>query len=265
MNDLAIFVALTTVMGLSIFLSLPVILLKGTRSRTIVFLGAASIGILIFLLADIFSNIAPLIASNSAYLTNPGLDVLFVVAVAGMYVALYGIEQRRPMETSQAEQTRGGTASEGNPMRLAGIIALGIGLQNLTEGLVFGASWVAGQVGLLLVVFLGFFLQNITEGFPIVSPFLGTESYRIKVVVGLFFLAGIPTILGGAIGYFFTSVPLVVAFGALAVGAILYVLAPMLRFALRPEPSPLATYLKHRLVLFGILTGFVVGFAVNAI
>ncbi len=265
MSDFPTFMVLVAVMGLSIFLSLPVILAKGIRSRTIVFLNAAAIGILVFLLADIFSDVAPLIAGSAVYLTVPALDALFVVAVVAVYVVLYLVDQRRPLElpsTAESDVTR---THEGSPNRLALIIALGIGLQNLTEGLVFGAAWSVGELSLLLVIFLGFFLQNVTEGFPIVSPYLGDRRYDLKVVAALFLVGGLPTIVGGAIGYFYTNVPLEVLFDAMAIGAILYVIVPMLKVAFRPEPTRLGSYLKQRLVFIGLLAGFVLGFAVNAI
>jgi zinc transporter, ZIP family len=264
MSDFPTFLLLTALMGLSIFLSLPVILAKGMRSRTIVFLNAAAIGILVFLLADIFSDVAPLIAGSSDYLTVPSLDVVFVAATVAAYAALYFVDQRRPAAPAPGVPASGSRNFEGNPTRLALIIALGIGLQNLTEGLVFGAAWTAGALGLLVVIFIGFFLQNVTEGFPIVSPFLGQGSYRLGVVASLFLVGGLPTILGGAIGYFYNNVTLDVLFDALAIGAILYVIVPMLKAALRPEATPLESFLKQRLVYFGLLTGFVVGFLVNA-
>jgi zinc transporter, ZIP family len=259
------FLVLATAMGLSIFLSLPLILAKGMRSRTITFLNAAAIGILVFLLADIFSDVAPDLAGSHAYLTIPSLDVLFLVATATAYVMLYFVDQRRPEEARGPDGILRPVPREINPTRLALIIALGIGLQNLTEGLVFGAAWTAGQLGLLTVIFLGFFLQNVTEGFPIVSPFLGEGRYDLRLVAALFLLGGLPTILGGAVGYFYTNVALDVLFDALAIGAILYVVPLMLKVAFRPEASPLASYRKQQLVFFGLLTGFLLGFAVNAL
>jgi len=265
LNDFATFLLLASAMGLSIFLSLPVILMKGMRSRTIVFLNAAAIGILVFLMADIYGDVAPLIAASQAYLTIPSRDVLFIVAIASAYVALYLIDQRRPEEGPTADGGLPRAPRELNPTRLALIIAFGIGLQNLTEGLVFGAAWTAGQIGLLTVIFLGFFLQNVTEGFPIVSPFLGESRYDLRRIAALFLIGGLPTIVGGAIGYFYTNVSLDVLFDALAIGAILYVVPLMLKVAFRPESSPLASYRKQRLVFFGLLAGFLLGFVVNAL
>ena len=107
MNDLLTFLLLATAMGLSIFLSLPIILAKGMRSRTIVFLNASAIGILVFLLADIFGDVAPIIAATQAFLTLPGRDVLFVVAVVGVYTLLYLIDQRRPLPAGGASTPAG--------------------------------------------------------------------------------------------------------------------------------------------------------------
>ncbi|MCI4361000.1 MAG: hypothetical protein L3J91_04795, partial [Thermoplasmata archaeon] len=119
--------------------------------------------------------------------------------------------------------------------------------------------------GLLTVIFLGFFLQNVTEGFPIVSPFLGESRYDLRLVAALFLVGGLPTIVGGAIGYFYTNASLDVLFEGLAIGAILYVVPLMLKAAFRPEPTPIANYRKQRLVFFGLVVGFLLGFAVNAL
>lgn len=252
-------------MGLSIFLSLPIILYKGLRSRTITFLNALAIGILIFLLADIFSDLAPVIASSTEYFTDPWLDTAFVIAFVLIFVVFYFIDQRKP---SEAEDLPGAPAHTGldNPTRLALIIALGIGLQNLTEGLFFGGNWAMGSLGLLTVTFIGFFLQNVTEGFPIVSPFLGERVKNIGVVCGLFLIGSLPTIAGGAFGYFYPNqnATFTTVIDALAISAILYCIIPMLKVALRPEATKLLTYRKHQLVYFGVLTGFILGFVVNA-
>lgn len=268
-SGFAEFLLLVTALALSIFLSLPVILAKAIQSRTVTFLNAASIGILVFLLADIFGDVASLLAGGAAYLTIPSLDVVFVAAVVGVFTLLYAIDQRPPAGEPAATNAAGvptpESSSQFNPLRLSLIISVGIGLQNLTEGLVFGSAWSAGAVGLTAVIFFGFFLQNITEGFPVVSPFLTERSRRLTLVAGCFLIAGIPTIIGGAVGYFFNSHTLDVLFDSLAVGAILYVIVPMLRVAMRPETTRVASYRKHRLVYFGLLAGFVLGFVVNAL
>jgi ZIP family zinc transporter len=256
MGDFPVFIALTTVMGLSIFLSLPIVYNKRAQGRWAVGLNAGAIGILVFLLADVFSDVSPILYPNG-YVATLGYSIAFGVAFLVAYLALFAVDNF---------PRRGPTGAEGGARMTALIIALGIGLQNLTEGLVFGVNWTAGTIGILAVVFVGFFLQNVTEGFPIASPFLGTGERRgIAMMVSLFLVGGLPTILGGAIGYYWSSKLFVVVFDALAIGAIAYVILPMLRTAFRPLDSRDATIRRNRLVCIGVMLGFLIGFAVNAV
>lgn len=255
MADFALFIVLTSIMGLSIFLSLPVVYHRRAQGRWAVVLNAGAIGILVFLLADVFSDVSPILYPHG-YVANLGYSVVFAVAFASAFAGLYVIDNL-PKRAAVAD---------GSVRTTAMIIALGIGLQNLTEGLVFGANWNAGTLGILAVVFVGFFLQNVTEGFPIASPFLGTTApRRVALMAGLFLIGGLPTILGGAIGYFWSSNLFLVLFDALAIGAIAYVLLPMLRVAFRPLESRDAMVRRNRLVYLGVMLGFLIGFAVNAI
>ncbi len=254
MSDLPTLVALSFAMGFSIFLSMPVVLRKSMASRTITLLNAAAIGILVFLLGDIFSDVAPTIYSNpsSTYLADPTYAATFAAAVVACFLVLYAAEHR----------SRGASHS---PNGMALVVALAIGFQNLTEGLVFGTAWAAGTVGLSIVVFLGFFLQNITEGFPITSPLLGRGDRRVGPIALFFLVGAAPTVIGGVGGYFYNSTLLNLIFDAFAIGAILYSVLPMLRIAFRPADPPEPTYRKQRLVYLGVLLGFVLGFAVNAL
>ncbi|MGA8664312.1 MAG: hypothetical protein WB809_04490 [Thermoplasmata archaeon] len=245
-------VVFSAAMGFSIYLSLPIVLAKSFRSRTVILLNAVAIGILVFLLADVFADAATIIYPSGSYVANWSYASVFVVGVAACFVLLFFSEHR----------------SEGaalSPRALALVVAGAIGFQNLTEGLVFGATWAAGIVGLWAVIFLGFFLQNVTEGFPIASPLIGKNERRIGVLVALFFVGGIPTVIGSVVGYYYNSSILDVTFDALAIGAILYVVLPMLRSAFRPADTPSASYLKQRLTYAGVLAGFLIGFLVNAL
>ncbi|MGP8071824.1 MAG: hypothetical protein ACLPZM_01675 [Thermoplasmata archaeon] len=247
-------VVLSAVMGFSIYLSLPIVLAKSVRSRTVILLNAIAIGILIFLLGDVFSDAATIIYTNplSPYLASWTYAAAFAIALTLCFLVLFLSEHR----------------SEGSalsPRALALVVAAAIGFQNLTEGLVFGATWAAGVIGLWAVIFLGFFLQNVTEGFPIAAPLIGKNERRVDVLAALFFVGGIPTVIGGVLGYFYNDNLLDVTFDALAIGAILYVILPMLRSAFRPGETPAATYLKQRLTYIGVLAGFLIGFLVNAL
>jgi len=266
MGDFWIFLALTSVMGLSIFLSMPIVYSKRAQGRWATGLNAAAIGILIFLLADVFSDVSPTIYPGGSYVANLGYAVAFGIAFLVAFLGLYFVDNlpRNAPRGTDAGGTPGGTDS--GPRRTALIIALGIGLQNLTEGLVFGVNWTLGTVGVLAVVFVGFFLQNVTEGFPIASPFLGTNARRgAAMMAGLFLVGGLPTILGGAMGYYWSSSLFLVIFDALAIGAIAYVILPMLRVAFRPLATRELSVRRNQLVYLGVMLGFLLGFAVNAV
>jgi zinc transporter, ZIP family len=255
MSNFAELVVLAAVMGLSIFLSMPIVLSKSMRSRTVVLLNAIAIGILVFLLADVFSDVSPIIysnPSNAGYIAVPEYAIAFTIAAVACFLILYFTENR-------------GGRGAASPNLTALIIALAIGFQNLTEGLVFGANWASGAIGLVSVIFLGFFIQNVTEGFPITSPLLGRDERRLGLLTIFFLVGGLPTIAGGIVGYFYNNALLDVVFDALAIGAILYCILPMLRVAFRPSDTPEASQLKQRLLYLGVLVGFTIGFLTNSI
>ncbi len=253
MAQFPLLVALSAIMGLSIFLSLPVVRSHRAQGRFGIGLNAVAIGILVFLLADIFSDVAALLVNPAdPYLTLPALDLLFGVGVLGSFGLLLLVTHRP------------GQPVEPHPTQTALVIAAAMGFQNLTEGLVFGAAWAASQVGLSTVVFVGFLFQNLTEGFPIAAPFLGGKVQRMRPIVPLFLIGGTPAILGGVVGYFYSSHFLEILFDAVAIGAILYVLLPMVRGIFRTLADPEANLARTRLIYLGILAGFLLGFAVNA-
>jgi zinc transporter, ZIP family len=255
-GGLPLLLAVSAVMGLSIFLSLPIVFSRRAQGRWAVGLNAAAIGILIFLLGDIFSDVSPIIYP-SGYVALATPTLVFLVAFVGAFLALFAIDNLPRRDDPSAEH---------GPRTVALIIALGIGLQNLTEGLVFGVNWAHGTVGVLAVVFVGFFLQNLTEGFPIAAPFLGTRAKReLSLMASLFLIGGIPTLAGGAVGYFWSSDTFLVIFDALAIGAIAYVILPMLRVAFRPLESRAASVRRNKIVYVGVMCGFLIGFLVNAI
>jgi zinc transporter, ZIP family len=266
-GDFWIFMAFTAAMGLSIFLSLPVVYSKRAQGRWATALNAGAIGILIFLLADVFSDTAGILYPGGSYIANAGYSIAFGIAFVVAFLGLFFVDNLpRPAPRGVGTDDDSPVTAGGGPRRTALIIALGIGLQNLTEGLVFGAQWALGALGLLAVVFVGFFLQNMTEGFPIASPFLGTDAKRgVGMMVGLFLVGGLPTLIGGAIGYYWTSSLLLVIFDALAIGAIAYVILPMLRVAFRPLATRELAVRRNQLVYLCVMLGFVIGFAVNAV
>jgi zinc transporter, ZIP family len=248
-EDLVVFMetmALSAIMGFSIYLSLPIILKKNQDERRVNFLTAIAVGILIFLIGDVFLDSAGTLYNGSlyGYGSSPTNDLVFTLAMVAGFGVLFMAGNRRKMVLT--------------PTELALIIALGIAFQNLTEGLLFGALSVGiGLTGAALVVLVGFIFQNTTEGFPIASPFLGSTEGKGGVIAGALMIGGTPTILGGAVGYFYNAAIFDLVFYGLAIGTMLYVILPMLRHLLAKESSKLGV------AYAGVFLGFVLGFAVN--
>lgn len=250
MASFALTLLFATIMGLSIYFSLPIVLSKRVSENWTRLLNASAIGILVFLMGDVFSDAAPALYANAGlgYVSTAyGLDATFTFGLVAGFMVLYAAENR----------SRSGLT----PTQMSLLIALGIGFQNLTEGLVFGSlNVVVGLTGVTLVVLVGFILQNTTEGFPIVSPFLGKTEGKTRVILLLLLVGGLPTTLGGAIGYYYTSNTFAELFDGLAIGAILYAILPMMKHMFAGMDRP-----AQRLVYLGIFIGFLVGFLVNLV
>jgi zinc transporter, ZIP family len=240
----------SAIMGLSIYISLPLVMRRKTSASVTRLLLASAIGILLFLMGDVFSDVSPILYSNGSlygYGTVPAYDAVFTISVVAGFVLLYVLENR---------------SREGlNPTQLSLLIAVGIGFQNLTEGLVFGSLGVRlGLTGVTLVVLVGFTFQNVTEGFPIASPFFGKEGWKLPTMLLLFLVGGLPTILGGGIGFFYNTSYFDLLFDGIAIGSILYVILPMFKMLLRDSD-----HVAQRIAYIGVFIGFIVGFLVNLI
>ena len=238
---------LSAVMGFSIYLSLPIVLSKNTAQAKRNFLIAVAIGILIFLIGDVFLDAAGVLYNGSlyGYGSSPANDLVFLASMVAGFLALFSVGHRRGMVLT--------------PTQLAFVIALGIAFQNLTEGLLFGAlSPGVSLSGAALVVLVGFVFQNTTEGFPIASPFLGSTEGKGMVIAGALLVGGFPSVLGGAVGYFYNDTVFDLVFYGLAIGTMLYVILPMLRNIMREPDSS-----KMGMAYLGVFVGFVLGFLVN--
>ena len=126
--------------------------------------------------------------------------------------------------------------------RLALMVAIGIGLHNLGEGLAIGVSYATGALALGAFLVVGFALHNTTEGLAIVGP-LARERAPVRRLVVLGLIAGAPAILGAWIGASAFD-PNVAAFlfgaGAGAIAQVIVQIAPSLRDAAGRTLNPLA-------------------------
>jgi zinc transporter, ZIP family len=114
---------------------------------------------------------------------------------------------------------------------LALLVAVGIGLHNLGEGVAIGSAYSVGALALGAFLVIGFALHNTTEGLAIVAPIAHLKpSLGRLALLGL--IAGAPAVLGAWIGAaaFNTSLAaFLFGFGAGAIVQVIVQLAPSLR------------------------------------
>jgi ZIP family zinc transporter len=191
---------------------------------------ALTAGLLSFLALDALAEALDLQARLPSGLQGPGLILL---GVAASYLGLTFVAQR-----FSARGNRDRSAPlEG--VALATLVAIGIGLHNLGEGLAIGSSIAIGELALGTFLIIGFMVHNVTEGLGIAAPIAGGERVNGWRLAALALVAGAPAILGGWIGGFLTSDVLGVFFFALAVGAALQVVVEVGRYVARRAPGGL--------------------------
>ncbi len=124
------------------------------------------------------------------------------------------------------ERQKGATGST-----LALLVATGIGLHNLGEGVAIGSAYTVGALALGAFLVVGFALHNTTEGLAIVAPIADSSpSWRRLAVLGL--IAGAPAVLGawiGAAAFNASLAAFLFGFGAGAIVQVIVQLAPTLR------------------------------------
>ncbi|MDQ4049047.1 MAG: ZIP family metal transporter, partial [Actinomycetota bacterium] len=147
------------------------------------------------------------------------------------------------------------------PWRLAFLVALGIGLRNLGEGLAIGSSYAIGSLALGAALIVGFALHNTTEGLAIVAPVARDGQRRegsLRRLVGLGVLAGIPAVLGAWIGASAFNPSLAAFMFGLGAGAIAQVIVQI-----APSVRDAGGRLLHPLAVGGLLSGLGVMYATS--
>ncbi|MCC7353914.1 MAG: ZIP family metal transporter [Anaerolineae bacterium] len=163
-------------------------------------------------------------------------------------------------------QTRKAGRGQGpSRLSLSYLIALGIGLHNLGEGLAIGAAFALGEAALGAFLVIGFTLHNITEGIGIAAP-IAREEPRLRHFVQLAALAGAPAILGTWIGGFVYSDIAAALFFGIGAGAILQVIYEVTRLVVRDsakENQPAFSWANMGGLTAGILIMYVTAFLVK--
>ena len=153
----------------------------------------------------------------------PGAFEGNLLVVLGILGALLLVQAVSSWGSSRGDDGGDGEAGP-TPLGLAYLVALGIGLHNLAEGLAIGSAFALGRAALGAFLVVGFMVHNVTEGPAVVAPLTeDAERPPIRHFLALGAIAGAPVIVGGWIGSFAFSPTLGAFFLAIGVGAILQV------------------------------------------
>jgi ZIP family zinc transporter len=155
-------------------------------------------------------------------------------SLGGAGIVLLGVALSFLGMTALSGRLAGGSAASG--LTLALLIAIGIGLHNLGEGLAIGASFAIGELQLGAFLIVGFMIHNVTEGLGIATPVAKTR-VSVLALAALAVVAGAPAILGAWIGGYLTSDVLGALFFAIAAGAALQVVVEVGRYVARTAPG----------------------------
>lgn len=207
---------------------------------------ALTAGLLTFLAIDAFEEALELQALLPSAVGGVGL---VLVGVAASYLALAWISNRFSAR---------GASGRGTPLSglgLATLVAIGIGLHNLGEGLAIGSAFALSELVFGSFLIVGFMVHNVTEGLGIAAPIAeGGERPRLSRLAVLVIVAGAPAIVGAWIGGFITNDVLGVLFFSVAVGAALQVVVEVGRYVAPRAPGGLGS----GYVIGGFLAGVVI-------
>jgi len=212
--------------------------LRQLGRRWMTFLMAVTAGLLIFLGLD--TLVEALESASEAPGPFQGIGLVGIGAVATFLL----------LDALSRKQVNAGGDESTQRLSLAYMIALGIGIHNLGEGLAIGAAYNVGEIALGAFLVVGFIIQNITEGLGIIAPILRDRPGVLPLVwMGL--IGGTPAILGAWIGGFAPSQTLAVLFLAIGTGAIfevVYEIIKLIQKDVQKQPMPIT-------VFSGVLTG----------
>lgn len=215
---------------------------------------ALTIGMLAFLLIDTGQEALEVAGQVPGVFQGQALVLLSAVLAWLAIVAVGGLRRTGAHRLPQG-------------VYVAWLLAAGIGLHNLGEGMAIGAAFALGEAALGSFLILGFTLHNITEGVGIAAPLTPgrqdlPEGYRPRLAtfIGLTLVAGAPAIVGAWVGGFAFSPLAAAAALGVGLGAIWQVILEVGRLlrsdaALHKEPVVTGPNLLGFLIGAGIMYG----------
>lgn len=191
--------------------------LRRVPPRWIRGLMALTVGLLAWLAIDASVEGLEVAGEGAGALGGAGL-VLLGAAVA--YLLLSGVSAWLAARPGGADGPR-----------LTLLVAVGIGLHNLGEGLAIGSAYAVGALALGATLVIGFAVHNTTEGLAIVAP-VAERRVAPGRLVGLGLIAGAPAIAGAWLGAAAVQpavAALLLGFGVGAIVQVIIQLGPTLR------------------------------------
>jgi ZIP family zinc transporter len=184
------------------------------------------------------------------------LQAVLPPGLGGSGLVLLGVALSFLGMTALATRLSGGATATG--FALALLVAIGIGVHNLGEGLAIGASFALGELQLGTFLIVGFMIHNVTEGLGIAAPVAKTR-VTVLALAGLALVAGAPTILGAWLGGYASSDVLAALFFAIAAGAAFQVVVEVGRYVARQAPGGLRSSYAIGGFIAGVAAMYVTG------
>ncbi len=224
--------------------ALPVLLVRDLSHKTMSIMLGGSAGVM--LAATSFSLIVPGIDAGN--LLWPG----YGVAVVSVGIIIGGILLDVIDKTLPHEHFIIGPEGPSSRMKRIWLFVIAITIHNFPEGMAVGVGFGTGDVSAGTSLAIGIGLQNIPEGLAVALPLLGLGYGRSKAL-GIATLTGLVEPIGGLLGagavtLFNPILPFALAFAA---GAMLFVISD----EIIPETH---AHGKSRPATYGVLIGFII-------
>jgi zinc transporter, ZIP family len=229
--------------------------LKKLKENWYSFLLALTVGLLIFLGLDALAESFELIETLPQSFNGIGILLIgFALAVMVLSAVSY-----------KTEHLAKGKGEHFKALLYGYLIALGIGLHNLGEGLAIGSAYAIGEIALGSLLVIGFMIHNVTEGVAIIAPVARVHKkinnfYFNLIMMGI--IAGVPTILGALLGGFSYSAGWSIFFFAIGAGAIFDVAFDIMHYMSKGRWLSLFTVTNVLGFLAGLLIMYLTGFLV---
>lgn len=213
-------ILLGAIAGAALFLGLPVARWRGASERWRGMLALVSAGVLLFLIIEVGYGAMRAVEVSAKAGEIRDATQLGLVFFIGFSTGLIGLSW---LEEWRDKRRESGT----NPLEVATVIAIGLGLYNFAEGLAIGHLFAGDAVRLGTILVIGLVLHNATEGLSIAGPLVGLQvSWSRLLWLGM--IGAVPTALGAVLGVWISPL-LELFFLSVATGSLIYVTRELFR------------------------------------